>query len=71
MVIPSKYAVSKIVENIKKNTSKSLNRKFAFFKKVYWDRKGIRGKGYFVSPMGINEEVIRKYVESQGKEETR
>jgi len=64
MVIPSKYAVSKVVETIKKNTSRSLNRKFAFLKKVYWDRKGIWDRGYFVSTVGINEEVIRRYVES-------
>ena len=35
MVIPPKYAVSKVVETIKKNTSRSLSRKFAFFKKVF------------------------------------
>lgn len=70
MVIPPKYAVSKVVETIKKNTRSSLNRKFAFLKKVYWDRKGIWGKGYFVSTVGINEEVIRRYVESQEEEET-
>ena len=70
MVIPPKYAVSKVVETIKKNTSRSLSRKFAFLKKVYWDRKGIWGKGYFVSTVGINEEVIRRYVESQEEEET-
>ncbi|MBN2396679.1 MAG: IS200/IS605 family transposase [Candidatus Atribacteria bacterium] len=58
MVIPPKYAVSKVVETIKKNTSRSLSRKFAFLKKVYWDKKGIWGKGYFVSMVGKNEEVI-------------
>ena len=69
MVIPPKYAVSKVVETIKKNTSRSLSIKFAFLKKVCWDRKGIWGKGYFVSTVGINEEVIRRYVQSQEKEE--
>jgi len=40
MIIPPKYAVCKVIETIKKNTSKSLSRKFAFLKKViYWDRK--------------------------------
>jgi len=39
-------------------------------KKVYWDRKGIWGKEYFVSTVGINEEVIRRYVKLQEKEET-
>jgi putative transposase len=70
MVIPPKYAVSKVTETIKKNTSRALSRKFAFLKKVYWDKKGIWGKGYFVSTVGINEEVIRKYVQSQAEEET-
>jgi len=70
MIIPPKYTVSKVVETIKKNTSRSLSRKFAFLKKGYWDRKSIWGKGYFVSTVGINEEVIRRYVESQEKEET-
>ena len=58
------------MEIIKKNTSRSLSRKFAFLKKVYWDRKGIWGKGYFVSTVVINEEVIRRYVQSQEEEET-
>jgi putative transposase len=70
MVIPPKYAVSKVMETTKKNTSRSPSRKFAFLKKVYWDKKGIWGKGYFVSTVGINEEVTRKYIESQEKEET-
>ena len=70
MVIPPKYAVSMVAETIKKNTSRSLSRKFNFLKKVYWDKKGIWGKGYFVSTVGINEEVIRKYVQSQAEEET-
>ena len=65
-----KYAVSKDVENIKKNTSRSLRSKFAFLKKVYWNRKAICGKGFFVSTVGINEEVIRRYVKIQEKEET-
>jgi len=69
MVIPLKYAMSKVVETIKSNTSKALRIKFAFLKKVYWDRKGIWGKGYFVSTVGINEEVIRRCVQSQEKEE--
>jgi len=37
--------------------------------KAYWDDKGIWGKGYFVSTVGINEEIIRKYIELQGKED--
>lgn len=70
MVVPPKYSVSKVVETIKKNTSKSLNEKFRFLKKVDWDRKGVWGKGYFVSTVGIDEATIKKYVEIHGKEDT-
>jgi len=69
MIVPPKYAVSKVVETIKKNTSRSLREKFRFLDKVYRDDKGIWGKGYFVSTVGINEEIIRKYIELQGKED--
>jgi len=62
MLIPLKYAVSKVVETIKTNTSKALKIKFAFLKKVYWDDKGIWAKGYFVSTVGINEKIIKEYV---------
>jgi len=65
MVIPLKYAVSKVVEKPKSNTSKGLKIKFAFLKKVYWNKKGIWGKEYFISTVGINEEVIRRYVQLQ------
>jgi len=70
MLIPPKYAVSKTVETIKNNTSRSLSKKFNFLQKVYWDKKSIWEKGYFVSTVGINEEVIRKYLQSQAEEET-
>lgn len=70
MVIPPKYAVSKVVETIKSNTSKALRIKFAFLKKVYWDDKGIWAKGYFVSTVGINEKIIKEYVKKQEKEDT-
>jgi len=52
IVIPPKYVVSKVVKTIKKNSSRSLSRKFAFLKKVYWNNKGIWAKGYFVSTEG-------------------
>jgi len=69
MVIPPKYAVSQVVETIKKDSSKALREKFDFLKKVYWDGKGIWGAGFFVSTVGIDEAVIKHYVELQGAEE--
>ena len=70
MVIPPKYAVSKVVETLKKNTSRHLSLKFRFLSQVYWDREGIWSKGFFASTVGINEAVVKKYVEMQEKEDT-
>ena len=69
MVIPPTYSVSVAVETIKKNTSRALREKFQFLDKVYWDRGGIWSKGYFVSTGGIPEEIMRRYVARQGKED--
>jgi putative transposase len=69
IIIPPKYAVAKVVETIKSNTSRQLNQKFSFLKEVYWDDKGIWSKGYFVSTVGINEEIIKKYVAMQEQED--
>jgi len=70
IIIPPKYAVSKVVETIKSNISKALKIKFTFLKRVYWDDKGIWAKGYFVSTVGINEKIIKEYVKMQEKEDT-
>lgn len=69
IIIPPKYAVSMAVETIKKNTSRALRQKFKFLENVYWDRKGIWSKGYFVSTVGINEQIIKNYVAMQEKED--
>jgi putative transposase len=69
-VIPPKYAVSMVVETLKENTSRELCQKFRFLKQVYWDNEGIWSKGFFVATVGINEAIIRKYVQQQEKEDT-
>lgn len=60
MIIPAKYSVGGVVETIKGNTNKSPGEKFGFLSKLYWNNKGIWGKGYFVSTVGINEEMVKK-----------
>ena len=70
MLIPPKYAVSKVVETINTNTSKALKIKIAFLKRVFWDDQGIWTKGYFVSTVGINERIIKEYIKMQEKEDT-
>lgn len=70
IIIPPKYAVSKIVETLKSVTAYRLKMKFPhFLKKVYWDEGGIWARGFFVSTVGINESVIQRYVRYQGQQD--
>jgi putative transposase len=71
IIIPPKYAVSQVVGVIKGKTSKMMREKFShFFDKVYWDNRGVWGRGFFVSTVGINEAVISRYVKYQGEQDT-
>ena len=63
-IIPPKYTVSGIVGKIKANTSREIRKRFASVKKIYW-RNEFWSPGYFSSTVGINEEVIKRYVEFQ------
>ena len=68
--IPPTMAVGKAVGIIKQNTAREMKQKFPFLKQVYWGSEGIWSDGYFVSTVGINEEVIRAYIERQGQKDT-
>jgi putative transposase len=59
-------SVSSIVGKIKANTSREIRLCFESFKKMYW-WKEFWSPGYFLSPVGITEEVIKRYVEFQEK----
>lgn len=71
ILIPPKYSVSSIVNIIKSNTSKALKQKFPFLtKRVYLDNGPIWSVGYFVSTVGVNERIIRRYIQIQDKEDS-
>lgn len=71
MIIPPRDAVAKVVATLKSVTSRELKGKFPhFLKKVYWDGRGVWGRGFFVSTVGINEAIIRRYVRYQGEQDT-
>jgi len=66
IVIPPKYAVSDMVGKIKANTSRSIRRQFSWVCQTY--RKAVFwSPGFFSSTVGINEEVIMRYVAFQEK----
>jgi putative transposase len=68
--IPPKYAVSQVVGFIKGTEcdpfGPGVRRKEAQFR-----RSTLLGKGYFVSTVGRDQEVIREYIQNQEAEETR
>ena len=68
--IPPTMSVGKAVGIIKQNTAREMKQKFPFLKQVYWGSEGIWSDGYFVSTVGINEEVIKAYIERQGQKDT-
>ena len=67
--IPPKMSVAEVVRIIKSNTAREIRNKFKFLEKVYWGNAGIWSNGYFVSTIGVNEEIIRGYIERQGQED--
>lgn len=68
--IPPKMSVGQVVRILKSNTSKDLKKKFPFLKQVYWGTDGIWSDGYFASTIGVNEKIIKNYIEMQGKEDS-
>ena len=68
--IPPKVSVGSVVRILKCNTAKWLKEKFAkYLKSVYWGTQSVWSEGYFVSTVGGNEQIIRKYIEQQGQED--
>ena len=65
-VIPPKDAVSAIVGKIKANTSREIRQRFPEIKQVYW-RHEFWSPGFFSSTVGLDEAVIKRYVEFQEK----
>ena len=52
------------------NLEDTIVQKFEFLEKVYWGTDSVWSVGFFVSTVGVDEEVIQKYVEMQGKEDS-
>ena len=68
--IPPKYAVSQVIGYIKGKSAIYIARRYAerkrnFVGQHFWAR------GYFVSTVGRDEEVIRQYIQHQGIEDRR
>lgn len=67
--IPPTMAVGSAVRIIKANASRHLKQKFPFLKDIYRGTDGVWSEGYSASTVGVNEKIIRTYIESQGQED--
>ena len=67
--IPPNITISDAVSVLKSHSSKVIRKKFKFIKEMYLEKDGIWSVGYFVSSIGLNEEMIKRYIEWQGKSE--
>jgi len=70
MVIPPRYAVSKVVEIVKSQSTKIIRKKYPWLDKVYFGTLSLWSVGYFVSSVGLNEEAIKSYVKYQQKQDS-
>ncbi len=66
--IPPKYSISDVMKWIKGKSAEKLLKQFPALEKQYWGRH-LWARGYFVSTVGITDEVIRKYIQKQLDEE--
>ena len=70
MIIPPKYSISSVVAQLKSQSASMLRKKFQWLQRVYWKENIVWSPGYFVSSVGIDEKVILKYVEQQGRQDS-
>ncbi len=68
--IPPKYAVSQVVGYMKGKSAIHIARTYLGQKKNY-SGMSFWARGYFVSTVGTDEEVVRAYIREQEKEDHR
>ena len=64
--IPPQMSVGSVVRFLKTNTSRNIKATFPFLKKLYSGTDGMWPDGYFVSTVGVDQNIIQKYIALQG-----
>jgi len=68
--VPPKYSPAQVMKILKGKSSEYLRRDFPELRKKYWGMH-IWARGYFVSTVGVDREVIRRYVKEQQEDQMR
>lgn len=69
MLIPPKYSISDCMGSLKSQSASRLRKKFEWLSKVYRKENIVWSPGYFVSSIGLDEQIIKRYVEYQGRQD--
>ena len=64
-IIPPRYSVSEIVGKLKGVTLLYMRRYYKWLRRRYEKEEALWSPGYFVSTVGIDEVIIKKYVKYQ------
>jgi putative transposase len=70
--VPPSKPIPFVVKTLKGITSKKLMEQYKeYLKRWYWSEEAtLRARGYFVCTVGeMTSDIVKRYVESQGKEE--
>ena len=68
-VAPS-VSIAAMIQKLKNHSSKELKRSFKFIREMD-DGSGVWSVGYFVSSIGLNEQLIQRYIDNQDKHHDR
>jgi putative transposase len=68
VMIPPKVSISDLLGRLKGQTSMKLFHQFRYLKKPYWGNH-FWAKGYCVDTVGLDTDMVRKYVRYQEKKE--
>ena len=66
--IPPKYAVSNVVGYLKGKSAIAIARRFKG-KQRNFNGENFWARGYFVSTVGLDEEMVREYIRNQEEED--
>ena len=62
--VPPKHSPSYVMKILKGKSAELLMREFKMFRKRYWNGS-LWARGYFVSTVGVDKYVIKKYIQKQ------
>ena len=63
--IPPKESVSDVVGYLKGKSALMLFDRHPEYRKRFWRDKTLWARGYYVSTVGLNEELVKAYIEQQ------